>query len=278
MIIDTHVHFWNYHPIKDAWITSDMKAIQNDFLPDDLISTLNENNVAGVIAIQADQSLKETEWLLELAKTYPFIKGVIGWVNLLDKNVDDILKKYASNSVFKGVRHILQAEKEGFMLQPEFLNGIAKLEKYALVYEILVFPNQLEEVISLVSQFPNQQFILDHGAKPQVSKGLNDDWKDNLKALSAFDNVAVKLSGLVTEAETYNSRNINFAPFLKYIYDVFGEDRVMFGSDWPVCLLSCSYKEVKEIVKKFSINSISEQAMTNLWNKNAQHIYKLSKN
>ncbi len=252
MTIDSHQHFWAYDAERYSWINESMKAIQRDFLPSDLLPILKKNGIDGCIAVQADQSEAETEFLLELAAKNDFIKGVVGWVDLQKSNVRERLEHFSSNKLFKGVRHIVQDEPdEYFMLRPDFQRGIAQLSAFDLAYDILVYQQQLPSAIALVHNFPAQTFVLDHMAKPRISKGLDPGWKLNIKELAKCPNVYCKLSGLVTETKGFNWEKGDFVPFLDTVLEAFGADRVLFGSDWPVCLLAASYGDVKGILDRY---------------------------
>lgn len=251
MHIDAHQHFWKYNPIRDAWINDNMQAIKKDFLPIDLKPILKSNNIDGCIAVQADESESETAFLLKLANENDFVKGVVGWVDFFADDVDEKLSFYAQNKDFKGIRHILQGKPKGFMLQDKFRESLSKLGHYNLTYDILIFENQLTEVIALVKQFPNQLFVLNHIAKPQISLGLDAHWVSQIKQLSKYENVFCKISGIVTETENWNWTTSEFYPFIDVVVNAFGVDRIMFGSDWPVCLLGAEYKQVLEILASY---------------------------
>ena len=272
MIIDSHQHFWKYDSVRDSWIDDTMKIIQRDFLPSDLDPILKTNNVDGCIAIQADQSEKETEFLLDLAKNNKFIKGIVGWVNLRDNEAENRLEHYSQNTLFKGVRHILQAEKDDFMLDQAFLNGINKLAPLNLTYDLLIYQHQLKNCATLVSKFPNQKFILNHLAKPSIKSGEIESWKAEIKTLATFPNVYCKLSGLTTEADWHNWKTEDFTPYIDLVFEEFGAHRIMYGSDWPVCLLSGNYSKTKEIVTTYikKLSSLEQQQVMGL---NALHFY-----
>ena len=275
MIIDSHQHFWKYDPVRDSWINGAMKIIQCDFLPSDLKPILTENNVDGCIAVQADQSETETTFLLNLATHNNFIKGVVGWVDLCDNHVQKRLEFFAQNKLFKGVRHILQAEKEDFILDQAFMNGISELAALNLTYDLLVFPNQLKNSIQLVSKFSNQKFVLDHIAKPPIKSGEINDWKAAITALAKNPNVFCKLSGLTTEAN-WSSWNISdFTPYIDVVFEAFGTDRLMFGSDWPVCLLAGSYSKNKDIITSY-IQQLSPTEQAQIMGLNAMDFYNLN--
>ena len=252
MKIDAHQHFWKFNPVRDAWIDDTMEVIRKDFLPKDLSPTLHENGMDGCIAVQADSSEKETAFLLDLADNNPEIKGVVGWVDLLAADVESRLDYFSKHPKLKGIRHIVQAETDDFVLREDFQNGISKLEKFGLTYDLLVFPNQLENAIALVQKFPNQVFILDHMAKPYIKDKKIKNWQRDIAQLAACENVVCKLSGFVTEADWKQWKELDFKMYFDAIFKAFGTDRILFGSDWPVCLLAAEYKKVLELVQNYS--------------------------
>jgi len=274
MIIDSHQHFWIYHPIKDAWIGEEMAVLKRNFLPQDLYPILQSNHIDGCVAVQADQSLEESQFLLRLAEENEFIRGVVGWVDLCSNHVEKQIEELAGYRKFVGVRHILQAESKGFMLNDSFLNGISKLGQFNLTYDILVFPHQLEEVIQLVGQFPDQPFVIDHLAKPYIKKGDIDGWKKNIKTLGSHENVHCKISGMVTEADFIEWRKDDFTPYLDVVFESFGLNRVMYGSDWPVCLLAADYTEQKEIVDSYT-SQFSKEEYNSIMGGNSEKFYRL---
>lgn len=274
MIIDSHQHFWNYDPVRDAWIDSSMDAIRKDFLPKDFLPILKANTIDGCIAVQADQSETETEFLLQCADKNPFIKGVVGWVDLLSNNLEERLEYYASNPLFKGVRHIVQAENDDYLLRKDVQNGIGKLSKYDLTYDILVYSHQLPSAIALVEAFPNQKFILDHIAKPTISKPICEIWVHDIKQLSKHKNAYCKLSGMVTETINLKFNDNDFKPYIDIVFKAFGPDRIMFGSDWPVCLLAANYDKVFKIVNNY-LENLSVEIKNNILGGNAIKIYNL---
>ncbi|MEM8847849.1 MAG: amidohydrolase family protein [Bacteroidota bacterium] len=274
MIIDSHQHFWEYKPSKDSWIDESMNAIRKDFLPKDLKDTYVRHNIDGCIAVQAEQSEEENQLLLDLAHKNPFIRGVVGWLDLCAYDINEKLAKFSSYPLFKGVRHILQSEQKGFTERKQFQNGIAKLGQFNLTYDILVYPNQLEESLALVQKFPNQPFVLDHMGKPDIKSGKIEDWKKKVELLAECKNVFCKLSGMVTEADWYNWSFQDLKPYVDVIFDSFGTDRILFGSDWPVCLLAAEYEEVFEVTQKF-IKSLSDVEQALIMGGNAAKVYKL---
>ena len=200
------------------------------------------------MAVQARQTLEESRWLLELADQSTIVKGVVGWVDLCSPRVEEQLEEFAAHPRFSGVRHVLQDEPDDrFMLRPEFLRGLRTLERFDLAYDILIFPRHLPHAIRLVRQFPGQRFVLDHMAKPLVKDGILSPWREDVRALAAGQNVLCKISGLVTEAEWGRLRKEDFQTYLDVVGEAFGEDRLMYGSDWPVCLLSAPYEWVFQL-------------------------------
>ena len=274
MKLDSHQHFWKYSPQQHNWIDDSMVSLKRDFLPNDLEPHLVENKIEACMVVQADQSEKETEFLLELATQYEFIKGVVGWVDLRAKNVEERLQFYSQNQYFKGVRHIVQSEKQDFLLDPAFQNGIEKLGNLNLTYDLLIYSHQIEAAIKLVSQFPNQKFVLDHLAKPNIKNGKIEPWKNQIQRLAQFSNVSCKISGMVTEADHAQWKPSDFIPYLDIVFDAFGENRILFGSDWPVCLLAASYQEVYQLITDYTANFSLEQR-DKLFGANAKRFYNI---
>lgn len=260
-IIDAHQHFWQYDAVKNNWINDDMKILQQDYMPKDLLPVLNDLQVAGCMAVQADQSMVETHFLLALAKNNHFIKGVIGWVDLLNPTIDIELEQLSKEDKLKGFRHLLQAEDANFMLSNHFLYGIGLLEKYGFTFDLLIYPHQMDTTYSLVEKFPGICFVLDHMAKPNIKNASIDTWKKSIKKLAQLPNVYCKISGLVTEANWSQWTSASLRPYLDIVIENFGLNRCMFGSDWPVCLLASSYENWLSVVKQyFSQFSLTEQA------------------
>ena len=254
MIIDAHQHLWKYDPVRDNWIEDSMEVLREDFLPKDLKPILDANGVAGCIAVQADQSEEETEFLLKCAQENPFLKGVVGWVDLMAGNIEERLANYSRNEYFKGVRHIVQAEKDDFLLNKDFQNGVGKLSQYGLSYDLLIYPRQFPATLKMVQKFPNQIFVLDHIAKPSVSEKLDAEWVKNILLLSKHENVFCKISGMVTETKNFEWVKSDFTPYLASVVSAFGTDRLLYGSDWPVCLLAADYREVLGIIVDYFQN------------------------
>ena len=273
-MIDAHQHFWNYDPVKDSWIDESMEVIKRDFLPRHLEGILKDNNIDGCISVQASQTEEETNYLLDFAFENDFIKGVVGWVDLRADDVDSRLKYFSKYQKLVGVRHILQAEEVEFMLKEDFLNGISKLEKYNLSYDILVLPKHLKSSIEFVKKFPNQTFILNHIAKPEIKNGKIDSWKNDIEELAKNKNVYCKVSGLVTEADWHNWTIFDFTKYLDVIFNSFGVDRIMYGSDWPVCLLAGEYKSQLGIIENY-VSNLTEIDRKKVMGLNAVKAYRL---
>ena len=273
-IIDSHQHFWIYEKESQDWITEEMQVIRKNFLPNDLKDILLENGVDGCISVQADQTEKETNFLLDLASKNDFIKGVVGWVDLRSPAIDEKLSDYKSHAKLKGFRHVLQAEEPAFMLQPDFKRGIEKLGKYGYTYDLLIFPKHIPASVELVKLFPDQLFIVDHLAKPPIKHQGMNEWKIQMKQLAAFPNVYCKISGMVTEADWLQWELKNFTPYLDAVVALFGMKRLLFGSDWPVCKVAASYQEILKIVRNY-FNDFSMEEQADFFGNNAVHFYQI---
>lgn len=275
MVIDSHQHFWNYNPNKHSWIDDSMSVIRKSFTPEDLQKVYAENSIDACVAVQADQTLDETNFLLDLASKNNFIKGVVGWVDLRNENIDEVLESYSNAEKLKGIRHIVQGEPDhNFLLRPNFLNGISKLEKHNLAYDILIFPHQLGTAIEFVKKFPNQKFVIDHIAKPYIKDGFYDGWAILMKEIAQYDNVFCKVSGMTTEADYINWTPNQIHPYMNLVLEAFGTERIMFGSDWPVCLVAGNYTQVKDLVTEF-ISNFSKAEQDAIMGKNAIQFYNL---
>ena len=275
MIIDSHQHFWNYEPEKHSWIDDEMSVIRCDFLSDDLKKVFAENGVDACVAVQADQTTEETSFLISIAENNNFIKGVVGWVDLRSESIEEDLLKYKKYDVVKGFRHVVQGEQDhNFMLRPEFLRGIELLGKYDLCYDILIFPHQLGAALELVKKFPNQKFVIDHIAKPYIKDGFFEGWAVMMREIAKHQNVYCKISGMITEAgyKTWTTEQVH--PYMKLVLESFGAGRVMYGSDWPVCLVAGNYSMVKALVTDF-ISDLSQEQQNAIMGGNAAKFYNL---
>ncbi len=276
MRIDAHQHFWHYHPKKHEWIEDNMSVIRKDFLPSDFLPLLQENNFDGCIAVQADQNEIETKFLIDLAIKNNVIQGVVGWVDLKAENIYEQLAYYKQYDVVRGFRHVLQNEEPDFMLESNFLNGIQCLQDFNYTYDLLIFPQHLPAAIKLVKQNPHQLFVIDHIAKPYIKFGLIAQWKKDIELIAKFENVFCKISGMVTEVDYENWQDSDFLPYLDIVVKAFGTKRIMYGSDWPVCLVAASYPEMLNVVENY-FNGFSETEQEDFFGKNAQLFYQLNK-
>lgn len=274
-IIDSHQHFWQLERFDYDWMSSNDKVLYKDFLPDSFEPVLKENGVARSIAVQAHQSIEETRWLLDLSDQYDFIAGVVGWVDLQGENLEEQLDELTAHPKFKGVRHLVQDEPDDdWIVRPKVINGIKMLAKYGLTYDILVFTRHLRYVKTLLEQCPEVSFVIDHLAKPPIAEGKITEWADGIKEIAEFENVYCKLSGLVTEAEHQNWQPADLQPFVEIAIEAFGAKRLMYGSDYPVCLLAASYKQVLETYTSF-LENLSDDEQSRILSENAADFYQL---
>lgn len=272
--IDSHQHFWYYSPERESWIPDEMSKIRKDFLPMDLLPVLDKNRMDGCILVQADDSEVETELLLDFASRHSFVKGVVGWVELRSENVMERLIHYSENPLLKGIRHTLQAYPAAYMLEKPFKNGLGKLSQFNLTFDLLVLEHQLETAVELVKAFPQQTFILDHLAKPSISRGISRKWVHGINELGAAGNVWCKVSGFLVETENFNWAPEEFTPFFEVVFQAFGEERLMYGSDWPVCLAAGEYEDTLRPVEHF-FSTKGENVLGKIMGENATLIYRL---
>ena len=272
--VDAHQHFWNFDPLRDSWITEDMEVIRHDFLPHDLKPLMDANGLNSCIAVQADQSENETDFLLGLASENEFIKGVVGWIDLCSDTIHERLEYYSQFPKLKGFRHILQAEPIEFILKPEFQRGITALQVYGFTYDILIYPQHLPVIPDLIRGGNEQKFILDHLGKPNIKNGTSTTWATDLKKLASHKNVFCKLSGMVTEADHRTWKKEDIFPYMDKALELFGPERLLFGTDWPVCRLAASYDQVCDLMNDYLGKlTIHEQEL--IWGKNAALFYQL---
>jgi L-fuconolactonase len=275
MKIDTHQHFWKYNPDEYSWIGDGMESLRRDYLPSDLAPLLTAEGIEGTVAVQARQTVEESRWLLELANRNPFIKGVVGWVDLCDPKVDRQLARLSRRPKFRGVRHLVQDEPDDrFLMRKVFVDGIGRLAEFGLTYDLLLFPRHLPVACELVRLFPEQPFVLDHIAKPPIKEHTLEPWATDIRRLASFPNVSCKISGMVTEADWKGWKPSDFRPYLDVVFECFGTKRLMVGSDWPVCTLAASYSQVMQIAAEY-IASLSPDEQAAVWGGNAKAFYRL---
>lgn len=272
MRIDSHQHFWIFDQERDAWITPEI--IRRDFLPDDLTPVLKANGIDGCVAVQVGQTDSETEFLLQLAEANDVVKGVVGWIDLRSKTLYDQLEVYAQFELLKGFRHIVQAEPDGFLSQSDFVRGVGQLAAFDFAYDILIYPHQLSEACEFVKKLPNVRFVVDHLAKPYIKKGEIDQWKADLHALAQLPNVSCKVSGLVTEANWQTWKPADLIPYLDVAFEAFGTKRLLYGSDWPVCLVAAEYAAVYGTITEY-LSSFSVTEQTDVLGANAVKFYNI---
>ena len=252
-----------------------MKSLRRDFLPEHLREKIAAAGIDGVVSVQARQNLIETQWLLDFATKHDFIKGVVGWVELVSPDVRKDLARFAANKKFKAVRHVVQGEPDDhFILRADFNRGITALREFDLRYDILIFERHLPSAIQFVDRHPQQVFILDHIAKPKIGANEISPWRENLHELTKRENVYCKISGMVTEADFKNWTEAQLQPYFEAALDAFGPRRLMFGSDWPVCLAACGYARWHGLVTQW-ISKLTPEEQARILGGTAVEAYKL---
>lgn len=274
MKIDAHQHFWKYSATEYGWIDDAMSFIRRDFLPSELKREIQDAGFDGVVTVQARQTLEETRWLLSLARRNDFIKGVVGWFPLIDPSVRSELESFAEESLLRAIRHVVQSEPDGFLMRKDFNSGVSILRELDLAYDLLILERQLPEAIAFVDQHPLQVFVLDHLAKPRIKEQMLDPWRKNLKELARRERVYCKVSGLVTESDFVTWNEDELRPYFETALELFGPARLMFGTDWPVCLVACSYRRWYDAVCSFT-SSLSPEERADVFGGTAQRAYGL---
>jgi L-fuconolactonase len=275
MRIDSHHHFWSYSPEQYPWISDAMAGLRRDFLPEHLRAEIAAAGIDGVISVQARQTVGETSWLLSLADANDFIRGVVGWVPLAEPGVRGVIEKFAANPKLRAVRHVVQDEPDDrFILGTDFNRGVAMLKDFGLVYDILIFERQLTASTEFVDRHPQQVFVLDHIAKPRIADGSIEQWRAGIREMARRENVFCKVSGMVTEADWKTWSAEQLRPYFDTVLEAFGAQRLMFGTDWPVCLAASGYGRWVETVRGFAaVLSADEQEW--LFGKTAAAAYRL---
>lgn len=273
MRVDTHVHFWEYDQQRDSWMES-MPVLQQNYLPQTIVDTLAENKIDACVAVQASQSEEETMFLVDLANKNPFIKGVVGWIDLQHDNIEERLQHFSQYPIIKGWRHVVQGEPNDFLLRPNFQLGIKALQAFGYTYDILIYHHQLQPAIEFVSKFPEQPFVIDHCAKPAIANQQIQNWKKQMQEIAKAPNVHCKLSGLLTEAKWNEWTEADITPYLDVVFEAFGVDRLLFGSDWPVVLVAGGYAKWKTLVENY-MSGFSETEKAKVFGENAVQFYHL---
>ena len=252
MIVDAHQHFWKYDPRRHSWISDAMAVLRRDFLPADLTPQLLQNHVDRTVAVQAETSLRETEFLLDLAAGSERIAGVVGWIDLTSPTIAEQLRSFEGRPNLCGFRHLVQDEPDDrYLVREDVMRGIRAIGDAGFTYDLLLYPRQLPAAIELVTHFPNQKFVLDHCAKPIIKTCQFEPWATHIRELAKFPHVCCKLSGLVTEADWHSWQPADLRPYLDLVVEAFTPSRLMFGSDWPVCLLAGEYGAVKNSIEAY---------------------------
>ncbi|ABG39326.1 amidohydrolase 2 [Paraglaciecola sp. T6c] len=276
MRIDAHQHFWAYNPEEFDWIGEDEGVLKRDYFPPALEAEAGANGVDGTVVVQARQSIEETQWLLSLAQQFPLIKGVVGWVDLMNPSLEQQLLSWQNEQVLKGFRHVLQGEPDpNFMLQPRFVEGLKLLHQFDYTYDLLIFAAQLPQARQLLDTLPQHRIVIDHIAKPDIASGEGfAQWKAHMQAIAEHQNVYCKISGMVTEASHKDWQEADFIPYMDVVFSAFGPERVMFGSDWPVCQLAATYPEVIQIVERY-VTRLYPEFSQHVFGLNAERFYRL---
>lgn len=274
MRLDSHQHFWEYDPKRQDWITPEMSRIRRNFLPGDLFPLMQDAKIDGCIAVQADESLRETDFLLDLANQHEWILGVVGWADLKSDKLDELLDNYSESQKLVGFREVLQSKDPRYMLQEDFIRGIHKIGHRGYSYDILIFPHHLSAALDLVSQCPDQRFVIDHLAKPYIKAGEWKEWKKAMALLAERELVHCKLSGITTEADWKKWTPVQLFPYLEIALELFGPSRLMYGSDWPVCLLAGEYEKFLEVMEKFTA-SLSSSEKDRIMGETAAEFYRI---
>jgi L-fuconolactonase len=273
-VIDSHHHLWRYSLDEYGWIDDGMTLLRRDFLPGDLAAEMKVAGVDGAVAVQARQTLEETQWLLDLASVNPEILGVVGWAPIADDGFAAMVDELAARPDLVGLRHVVQGEPDGFLDGAAFNRGIAALAGTRLVYDILIFERQLAEAIRFVDRHPKQAFVLDHVAKPKIAAGEQEPWRGLMQELARRENVSCKLSGMVTEAD-WNSWSLDsLRPYLDAVVEAFGPQRLLAGSDWPVCLVASGYKQWWDVLRAY-FAGFSESESDLIFGGTAAAVYRL---
>lgn len=261
--IDSHHHLWAVNDTDYVWMTDEHAVIRRDFLPADAEPLFEAAGIDGSVVVQARQMVKETEWLLGLAEEKDWMRGVVGWVPLAENAGEPHLERFAPHPKLCGVRHVVHDEPDDdFILGADFNQGVSRLANYGLVYDILIFWKHLPQTIRFVDRHPGQVFVVDHIAKPRIRKAeFDEEWATGIRDLARRENVSCKVSGMLTEVRDEDWEIDLLRPYFETVLEAFGPSRIMYGSDWPVCLLRAGYAEWAEVAAGLTASlSADEQA------------------
>jgi L-fuconolactonase len=273
--IDAHHHLWQYNAAEYGWLDDDIRALRRDFLPKDLTAELTAAGIDGTVAVQARQTMDETRWLLDIADQCEAIRGVVGWAPIAGEDFPGVMEEFEHRPKLKGLRHVIQSEEdENYILRADFNSGMLAMQGSGLVYDILIYERHLPQTIEFVDEYPDQTFVLDHIAKPRIGAGIMEPWAENLRELALRQNVWCKVSGLVTEADWKNWTPETLRPYLDVVVDAFGVDRLMAGSDWPVCLVASGYLQWFEVLRTY-FAPFSERERDAIFGGTAIDVYQL---
>ena len=274
-MIDSHQHFWNYNEERDTWITPEMSILRSDYYPNYSETLFRDQGFTGCIAVQADSSEEETLFLLALAEQNEFIQGVVGWVDLQSKNIEDRLAYFTQFEAIKGFRHIVQGEKDPlFLARKEFIKGVKSLASFDLAYDLLIYPHQLKSAITFCESCDDQRIVLDHLAKAPLKSGNIQEWKKEIQAFSGLSHVSAKISGIVTEAKDQSWTQQQVNEIVEVAMEVFGPERLMIGSDYPVVLVNSNLERWVNTFHE-ALNSLSKTEKEHIYQANARQFYQL---
>ena len=275
-MIDSHQHFWEVGRFEYPWMSSNLGVLYRDYLPDDLEPVIRHNNIDQTVLVQASNSIAESRWLLELAAANSFIGGVVGWVDLMSPDIEEQLQELSADPKFKGVRHLVESEpNDDWLVQPAVLSGLNRLAAHGLSYALLVHTRHLKYVPRVAESCPDLALVIDHLAKPAIARNEIKEWSNTLAAVAKFPNINCKLSGLVTEADWNSWQTDDLRPFVARGLELFGAERMMFGSDYPVCLLSATYDRVLESFQEM-LKDLSDLDREKIFSTNAAKFYRLN--
>ncbi|MFV2068670.1 MAG: amidohydrolase [Pirellulales bacterium] len=276
MILDTHQHFWRLDRGDYHWMTPELSVLYRDYLPADLRPNLRKAGVSRTVLVQAAQTVAETEFLLDLAASTDFVAGVVGWFDMERDDFPEQLARYRANRHLLGIRPMLHdTEDDAWILRPTVLKNLAHLAEVKFPFEFLTYPRHLPHVIEALKRTPGLHAVVDHLSKPPIASGEMEPWKSLLAEVASYENIFCKISGMVTEADPHSWSPADLRPCIEHVYNIFGEDRVMFGSDWPVCLLAASYAEVCNALRVVLDEQLSAAQMAKLYGGNGLRFYSL---